>query len=81
MVVIARLVAEYDGDKVIVRASIPAEAHSVGLDARSWDYREYLGDDLGSPAGATVVADSLHVVATDIGRSLRYQWEGTQPLF
>lgn len=74
MLAIASIVVTFNGDHVVTRWRIEAEAHSLGLvaDVGRGSYR--LTDDMGSPDGAATIAHAVQSAARGVSESVARQW-------
>ena len=78
---IASIEVTADGDKIIYRWRISAEAHAVGLHPAHDGNALWLGDDLGSPEGAGVIDSAIDHARDSTRNRVLQQWDGTGPLF
>lgn len=80
MVTVCSVVVFYDGNHITTRWKVEADAHAVGLTADLGRGRYIIGDDLGTPQGAAVVAHALHSASRSLAGSVARQW-GTPHLW
>lgn len=78
---VAQIEAQIDGNKIIMRWEIPAEAHAVGLRAARGAGDLWLGDDLGTPEGVGALDAALLHGANAVRHRVSAQWNGIVPLF